>query len=86
VSELLSRRGFMVESPLTGPSYSGGYGSNGADGAAAGNLFVTVHEEDTDLLMPLEFNVNGGPGGASGQHGEPGDGGVGGRGGQGHVW
>jgi hypothetical protein len=65
---------------------SGGYGSNGADGAAAGNVFVTVHEEDTDLLVPLEYDVRGGAGGASGQHGEPGDGGVGGRGGAPHAW
>jgi hypothetical protein len=67
-------------------SSSGGYGSNGADGAAAGNVFVTVHDEDTDLLIPVEYDVKGGAGGASGQHGEPGDGGVGGRGGEGHVW
>ena len=65
---------------------SGGYGSNGADGAAGGNAFVTVHEEDTDLLLPLIFDVKGGDGGISGQHGEPGDGGIGGRGGDGHVW
>jgi len=65
---------------------SGGYGSNGADGAAGGNAFVTVHEEDTDLLLPLILDVKGGDGGISGQHGEPGNGGIGGRGGEGHVW
>lgn len=65
---------------------SGGYGSSGADGAAGGNVFVTVHEEDTDLLLPLEYNVSGGAGGNSGEHGEPGDGGTGGLGGEGHVW
>jgi hypothetical protein len=65
---------------------SGGYGSNGADGAAAGNIFITVHDDDTDLLVPLEYDVRGGAGGASGQHGEPGDGGVGGRGGQSLAW
>jgi hypothetical protein len=65
---------------------SGGYGSNGADGAAAGNVFITVHDDDTDLLVPLEYDVRGGAGGASGQHGEPGDGGVGGRGGASHAW
>ncbi|KAE8447503.1 hypothetical protein EG329_010633 [Mollisiaceae sp. DMI_Dod_QoI] len=64
----------------------GGYGSNGADGAAAGNIFITVHEDDTDLLVPLEYDVRGGEGGASGQHGEPGDGGVGGRGGAPIAW
>ena len=65
---------------------SGGYGSSGADGAAGGNVFITVDEEDTDLLLPLEYDVRGGAGGISGQHGEPGDGGIGGRGGQGHAW
>ncbi|KAI9775780.1 MAG: hypothetical protein M1839_000908 [Geoglossum umbratile] len=64
----------------------GGYGSNGADGAAAGNVFITVQDDDTDLLVPLEYDVRGGVGGASGQHGEPGDGGVGGRGGAAHAW
>jgi hypothetical protein len=64
----------------------GGYGSNGADGAAAGNIFITVHDDDTDLLVPLEYDVRGGAGGASGQHGEPGDGGVGGRGGAPIAW
>ncbi|KAF2259610.1 hypothetical protein CC78DRAFT_56977 [Lojkania enalia] len=68
------------------PGGNGGYGSNGADGAAAGNIIVTVHEEDTDCLVPLQFNVQGGAGGESGQHGEPGDGGVGGRGGRSHAW
>jgi hypothetical protein len=70
---------------LTAPD-SGGYGSNGADGAAAGNVFITVHDDDTDLLVPLEYDVRGGAGGASGQHGEPGDGGIGGRGGRSHSW
>jgi hypothetical protein len=65
---------------------SGGYGSNGADGAAAGNIFITVHDDDTDLLVPLEYDVRGGAGGASGEHGEPGDGGIGGRGGAPHAW
>jgi hypothetical protein len=65
---------------------SGGYGSNGANGAAAGSIFVTVHDEDTDLLIPFEFDVRGGPGGTSGQHGEAGNGGVGGRGGAPHAW
>jgi hypothetical protein len=67
-------------------TYSGGYGSNGAPGAAAGNVFVTVHDDDTDLLLPIDYDVNGGPGGQSGQHGEPGDGGMGGRGGNPHAW
>jgi len=71
---------------LTGAMNSGGYGSNGADGAAGGNVFVTVHDDDTDLLVPLEYDVRGGAGGASGQHGEPGDGGVGGRGGASIAW
>lgn len=65
---------------------SGGYGSNGADGAPAGNVLITVAEDDTDLLIPLEYDVRGGAGGVSGQHGEPGDGGVGGRGGSPHAW
>jgi len=73
---------------LTGGSSgkSGGYGSSGADGAAGGHVFVTVHDEDADLLMPLLFDVRGGAGGISGHHGQPGDGGVGGQGGEGHVW
>ncbi|ORY18621.1 hypothetical protein BCR34DRAFT_582903 [Clohesyomyces aquaticus] len=68
------------------PGGNGGYGSDGADGAAGGNVFVTVHEEDTDLLLPFEYLVHGGTGGKSGQHGEPGNGGVGGRGGAPHAW
>ncbi|KAF8855606.1 hypothetical protein BDZ45DRAFT_804902 [Acephala macrosclerotiorum] len=64
----------------------GGYGSNGADGAAGGNVFVTINEDDTDLLIGLEYDVQGGAGGLSGQHGEPGDGGIGGRGGSPHAW
>ncbi|KAK3390619.1 hypothetical protein B0H63DRAFT_557564 [Podospora didyma] len=68
------------------PGGNGGYGSSGADGAAGGHVFVTVHDEDTDLLLPLLFDVRGGAGGISGHHGQPGDGGVGGQGGQGHVW
>lgn len=66
--------------------HSGGYGSNGADGAAGGHIFITVNDEDTDLLLPLEFDVQGGAGGQSGQHGEPGDGGIGGRGGRAFAW
>jgi hypothetical protein len=65
---------------------SGGYGSDGADGAAGGNIFLTVHDDDTDLLLPLKFDVQGGAGGQSGQHGEPGDGGIGGRGGKAFAW
>ncbi|KAF2738548.1 hypothetical protein EJ04DRAFT_573709 [Polyplosphaeria fusca] len=65
---------------------NGGYGSNGADGACGGHVFVTVHDEDTDLLVPLQYNVSGGPGGVSGEHGEPGDGGTGGRGGAPFAW
>jgi hypothetical protein len=71
---------------LTELGCSGGYGSDGADGAAGGNVFVTVHDDDTDLLVPLEYNVKGGEGGASGKHGEPGDGGRGGRGGNPYAW
>ena len=72
---------------LTGfPKNSGGYGTNGADGAAGGNIFVTVNDDDTDLLVGLEYEVQGGVGGVSGQHGEPGDGGTGGRGGAPHAW
>jgi len=68
------------------PGGNGGYGSSGADGAGGGNVFVTVQDQDTDMLMPLLFDVRGGAGGMSGHHGQPGDGGVGGRGGEGHVW
>jgi hypothetical protein len=69
-----------------GSGGNGDYGSSGADGAAGGNVFVTVHEQDTDLLVPLMFNVRGGEGGTSGQHGRPGAGGKGGWGGKGHTW
>jgi hypothetical protein len=65
---------------------SGGYGSSGADGGAAGNVFITVHDDDTDLLIPFEYDVAGGLGGSSGQHGDPGDGGIGGRGGAPYAW
>ena len=77
---------FQCPTESDGAINSGGYGSNGADGATAGNVFITVHDDDTDLLVPLEYDVRGGAGGASGEHGEPGDGGVGGRGGAPHAW
>jgi hypothetical protein len=77
---------FQCPTESDGAINSGGYGSNGTDGAAAGNVFIIVHNDDTDLLVPLEYDVKGGAGGASGQHGEPGDGGVGGRGGAPHAW
>ena len=77
---------FKCPTESDGAGNSGGYGSNGADGAAAGNVFITVYEDDTDLLIPLEHDVRGGAGGAGGQHGEPGDGGIGGRGGAPHAW
>jgi hypothetical protein len=77
---------FQCPTESDGAINSGGYGSNGADGATGGNVFITVHDDDTDLLVPLDYDVKGGVGGASGQHGEPGDGGVGGRGGAPHAW
>ncbi|KAK4449879.1 hypothetical protein QBC34DRAFT_462541 [Podospora aff. communis PSN243] len=69
-----------------GSGGNGGYGSSGADGGAGGNIYVTVREQDADLLLPLMFNVRGGKGGPSGQHGRPGAGGKGGRGGNGSTW
>lgn len=65
---------------------SAGAGSDGADGAPGGNVFVTVHDDDTDLLLPISYNVNGGEGGKSGSHGMPGEGGRGGRGGNPYAW
>ncbi|KAK8043112.1 hypothetical protein PG994_013595 [Apiospora phragmitis] len=62
-----------------------GFGSNGADGGSAGNVYVTVAEDDTDLLSPLYFSVKGGSGGESGAHGAPGEGGQRGRGGKSHC-
>ncbi|KAK4096032.1 hypothetical protein N658DRAFT_65471 [Parathielavia hyrcaniae] len=63
-----------------------GAGSHGADGAPGGHAYVTVHDDDTDLLLPLKYNVSGGQGGDSGDHGMPGEGGRGGQGGEGYVW
>ncbi|CAM1507669.1 Fc.00g073100.m01.CDS01 [Cosmosporella sp. VM-42] len=68
------------------PGGNGGAGTNGGDGAGAGDVFVTVDDNDTDLLISLIFDVRGGVGGISGQHGEPGDGGQGGRGGMSYAW
>ncbi|KAH7137305.1 hypothetical protein B0J13DRAFT_639656 [Dactylonectria estremocensis] len=62
---------------------NGGYGTSGADGAGAGNVFVTVDENDTDLLVSLIIDVQGGAGGIEGRHGEGGQGGQGGQGGPG---
>ncbi|KAK3319584.1 hypothetical protein B0T19DRAFT_478693 [Cercophora scortea] len=63
-----------------------GAGSDGADGAPGGNVYLTVHDDDTDLLLPLAYNVSGGQGGLSGDHGMPGEGGRGGRGGDSYAW
>lgn len=67
-------------------SFSAGYGSNGANGGNAGSVFVTVHEDDLDLLAAVRWDISGGKGGLSGTHGEPGNGGVGGEGGAGCTW
>jgi hypothetical protein len=56
------------------------------DGGNAGNIFITVAENDLDLLVACKWNTSGGRGGASGTHGMPGDGGIGGRGGNGCTW
>ncbi|KAH0564731.1 hypothetical protein GP486_001878 [Trichoglossum hirsutum] len=68
------------------PGGDGGYGTSGADGADAGNVFVSVSEDDLDLLIALQWDINGGKGGLSGTHGDPGDGGIGGNGGDGCTW
>ncbi|KAK5651900.1 hypothetical protein OQA88_11559 [Cercophora sp. LCS_1] len=63
-----------------------GAGSDGADGAPGGNVYITIHDDDTDLLLPLTYDVSGGQGGLSGDHGMPGEGGRGGRGGDPCNW
>ncbi|KAH7133667.1 hypothetical protein EDB81DRAFT_949960 [Dactylonectria macrodidyma] len=65
---------------------SGGFGTNGANGGGAGNVFVTVDENDTDLLVSLIIDVRGGVGGIAGEHGDAGRGGRGGKGGKGISW
>lgn len=53
-------------------SFSGGHGSNGANGGDAGNVFMTVSEDDLDLLIACTWDTTGGSGGPSGTHGMPG--------------
>jgi hypothetical protein len=65
---------------------SAGAGTNGANGGAAGNVFISVAEHDLDTLVGVTWDVTGGKGGLSGTHGTPGDGGQGGRGGDGYAW
>lgn len=49
-------------------------------------MFITLREEDSDCLVPVEYDIRGGKGGMSGTHGEPGEGGIGGPGGAGCTW
>jgi hypothetical protein len=71
---------------VTDNVFSGGYGTNGANGGNAGSVFITVNEDDLDLLLPMFWDIRGGKGGQSGSHGNPGDGGIGGDGGSGGTW
>lgn len=64
----------------------GGHGGAGGDGGAGGNATVTVADEDTDLLMLVQPDLQGGKGGAGGHGGAGGSGGRGGSGGSGHSW
>jgi len=66
--------------------FSGGYGTDGTDGGNGGSVFVRVNEQDTNLLLALDWDIGGGKGGNSGVHGNPGDGGEGGDGGVGCTW
>jgi hypothetical protein len=63
-----------------------GFGTSGADAGAGGNITISVHEDDLDLLVGISWNIRGGQGGNSGQHGMPGDGGFGGQGGSAIRW
>ncbi|KAF2493297.1 hypothetical protein BU16DRAFT_563460 [Lophium mytilinum] len=55
------------------PGGNGGYGTDGANGADAGNMFITVAEDDLDTLSSVFWELNGGKGGLSGTHGQPGE-------------
>ena len=41
---------------------SGGYGTNGANGGKAGNVLISVDEDDMDLLLPVYWDIRGGMG------------------------
>lgn len=72
-----------------GPGGNGGHGgagTSGAPGGDGGQIVVEVAIADTDLLMLLSHQVDGGPGGPSGSNGHGGAGGRGGRGGSSHSW
>ncbi|KAF2194370.1 hypothetical protein K469DRAFT_783547 [Zopfia rhizophila CBS 207.26] len=64
----------------------GGRGTSGADGGDAGNVYITIGEDDLDTIVAVEWMTSGGRGGAGGVHGEPGAGGRGGIGGSGCSW
>ena len=66
--------------------YSAGRGSHGADGGLGGTIEVSVDEDNTHLLLVVQYDVNGGDGGEPGKHGAAGLQGAGGVGGAGHKW
>ncbi|KAF2455404.1 hypothetical protein BDY21DRAFT_365605 [Lineolata rhizophorae] len=74
---------FMVVTRRSTAMPNAGSGSNGANGGASANVFISVSEMDLDTLIGLSWDISGGKGGLSGTHGEPGDGGIGGKGGNG---
>ncbi|KAK6495026.1 hypothetical protein TWF481_003054 [Arthrobotrys musiformis] len=68
---------------------SGGAGGNGGNGTSGGNggsgayVEIEVEEDDTDLLIPIHWDVRGGIGGDAGSNGIGGRGGRPGYGGKG---
>ncbi|KAK6347394.1 hypothetical protein TWF718_005233 [Orbilia javanica] len=68
---------------------SGGSGGNGGNGTSGGNggsgayVEIEVEEDDTDLLIPIHWDVRGGIGGDAGTNGVGGRGGRPGYGGKG---
>jgi hypothetical protein len=65
---------------------SAGAGSHGGSGGRGGRVDITIDERHTNLLLAVDWNVDGGMGGAAGRNGSPGNGGPGGKGGQGYAW
>ncbi|MGH7135027.1 MAG: hypothetical protein ACREHD_04760, partial [Pirellulales bacterium] len=64
----------------------GGVGTNGESGGEGGAIVVGVDQNDTHLLMLVEYDCGAGRGGDAGVNGGGGPGGPGGRGGNSYTW
>lgn len=78
-----------AEAQAGGPGANGGdagYGTDGGNGGNGGVVFIEVAEQNTDLLLGVDWDISGGMGGASGVHGNRGEGGKSGEGGDQFTW